>query len=148
MQSKRNILLDMFTVFFKRCFLVIMSVLASQAYTSVLEPDNPPNPPSWSLCPWLPWLAVEAGLIRIQCVLNLVMEIYVGPKGQLGKNIRIKIISYSQCHFNVFLFQKSECSLNFDLYKSVFCFQIQKGIPIIKHTRMKPKKLFTQGWFN
>ena len=47
-----------------------------------------------------------------------------------------------------FLFQRAECNLNFNLHKILFCFQIQKGIQIIEHTRMKPKKLSTQGWFN
>ena len=45
------------------------------------------------------------------------------------------------------LFQRAECNLNFDLHKFVFCFQIYKGIQISEHSRMKPKKLSTQGCF-
>ena len=47
-----------------------------------------------------------------------------------------------------FLFQRAERNLNFDQYKIVFYFQIHKGIPIIEHNKMKPKKFSTQGWFN
>ena len=50
--------------------------------------------------------------------------------------------------YRAILFQRAECNLNFDLYKIVFCFQINKDIPISEHTRMKPKIFSMQGWFN
>ena len=62
----------------------------------------------------------------------------------------IKIYYKINYVFNVeqFLFQRAECNLNFDLHKIVFCFHIHKGIQIIEHTKMKPKKLSMPGCFN